>query len=286
MSARKETTIHGVTVVEFTLLPEHAQALGDALTPAVLRGSPLPDKQLEPLVRSHLPTDMLGELSSLPARGNDAVVYVIHGLPELPQQAFRNHYAVPSAGGRPDAPTLADPIARGVLLHMEHKSTQNNPMQLRKSQRGKYAMHPHKDGFMVSAFSSVINDQQAPTRFTNWAALLADATSNPVLSGLKIKYGAEDNISLGEFSARFSGWQEKLAGTIQLSRNNPPTARGLWDALMEKHSRDIILERGGTALWTNDGVIVHNAMNGTIACKEGEISRATVLNLAQPLNTR
>jgi hypothetical protein len=282
---RTHSLANDVEVIEFSLMPVHKNGLRMALESGVNRGVEVPDAALLAAARDHLPAEMLREMRDAPKAGG-AVLFVMHNAPEIGKAQLLEHYnEMARLGTKKDCPTFADLIARGTQLTLGHKSTGNDRLQLRKSAKGKYAMDLHKDGYAVSAFSTVVNDQQAPTRFTNWKAALAEASTDPALSRITIRYGSKEDIPLGEFSARHPEWEEKLAGTIRLGRKNPPEAAALFDALIERHSRDIILQPGDMALWANKGMLVHSGRDGTLDSPEGTISRATVLNLGAPLRS-
>lgn len=279
---RSHSKTNDVEVVEFSLVPQHRDGIFRALEPGVRHGVDMPDAALLAAAREHLPQEMLREMRDVPLAGG-AVVYVVHNAPEIGKAELLEHYNMMARrGSKKECPSFADMIARGTQLALGYKSTGNDRMQLRKSRKGRYAMDLHKDGYAVSAFSTVLNDQQAPTRFTNWKAVVAEAAADPALSSINIRYGSEDHIKLGEFALRFPDWEEKLAGTIRLSKKNPPEAAAQFEALVARHSRDIMLEPGDTALWANKGMLIHSGRDGTLDTPEGSISRATVLNLASP----
>ncbi|NBO18595.1 MAG: hypothetical protein EBV03_05085 [Proteobacteria bacterium] len=288
---RETRSRNGITFVEFTLLPAHAQGLEAGFLPGIRRGIDLPDVVLKGVVDNHLPPSMLEELRDMPKSGAPRV-YIIHGAPEISREEFLAQCAAIEAapsGNKPLHRTIADRMTRGVQLNMDHKSTGNNPMYVRKNNKATVGRtnEPHKDGSMVSGFSMIINDQQAPTRFTDWRGLLDEAKRDPTLGNILVRYGSKDGVRLADFDNEFRGWEDKLAGVIMFSAKNPTGSEAMlrYELAYAKHSEDVVLKPGDIALWTNKGMMLHSARDGNVICPEGVISRAAVLNLAHPNRT-
>lgn len=277
---RTAQTSKGITIVHLSLLESHRLGLMHDLLMPASRGVEVPDVALKSAVGDNLPPAMLEELREMPAAGAP-VVYIVHHAPQVEAPNVRR------AGLGPEQLTnqaLLDRMTRGVQLHMGHVSTGPQPL-VRKSQKGTVGRtnDPHKDGTLVSGFSITINDQQAPTRFTNWRALLDEARQDPTLGNVLVTCGGKD-VRLADFDKVFRGWQDKLATSIVFSTKNPPgEAHMRFEVAYAQHSEDVILQPGDTALWSNRGMIVHSAREGGVICPEGTVSRAAVLNMARPV---
>src|SRR5262249_5912440 len=113
----------------------------------------------------------------------------------------------------------------------------------------------HKHGEKVTGAGGIFTDG-ALTRFTDMQTLLEEAKTNPDAGDLAVRSPGGARIMLNEFENRKSNWRRRQEFSIEPNDQDKPA----FDALLKKHSQDVMIGPGDLALWANDGRIFHQAL--------------------------
>jgi hypothetical protein len=140
---------------------------------------------------------------------------------------------------------------------------------------------PHQHEAPIATLGGLISNG-AMTRFIDWQGVMDEVRHSPELGALAIRYQVKNVLSGASetYSIKLSEADGLFKRKVGLNIADPENAPA-FDALLERHSRNVEATPGTIILWRDDGTMLHEAMEKTTRpqdpdLKPGDVVRAAV----------